>query len=58
MGTILYLAGLACCIWCIWDLFTNKTIDTIWKIVISVVLLSCSWIGLAVYYFLLRNRIK
>ncbi|MBO5655961.1 MAG: hypothetical protein J6R87_02770 [Rikenellaceae bacterium] len=58
MGTILYLIGLACAIWCVYELFTTKQIDIIWKVVISVVLLSTSWIGLAVYYFLLRNRIN
>ena len=58
MGTILSLAGLACALWCVYDLFTTKQIDVLWKIVISVVLLSCSWIGLAIYYFLLRDRIK
>ena len=58
MGTILYLIGLACALWCVYDLFTTKKIDILWKIVISVVLLSTSWIGLAIYYFLLRNRIN
>lgn len=55
---ILYLIGLACAIWCVYDLFTTKKIDILWKVVISIVLLSTSWIGLAVYYFLLRNRIN
>jgi len=58
MGTVIYIIGLVCCIWCIWDLFTNKHIATIWKVLISIALLCCSWIGLAVYYFLLRNMIK
>ena len=58
MGTILYLIGLACAIWCVYDLFTTKKIDILWKIVISVVLLSTSWIGLAIYYFVLRDKLK
>lgn len=42
MGTVLYILGLVCCIWCIWDLFTNKHIATIWKVLISIALLFCS----------------
>lgn len=55
---IIYILGLVACIWCIYDLFTTKHIDVLWKIAISIVLLGCSWIGLAVYYFLLRDRLN
>ena len=58
MGKIIYLLGVALGIWCVYDLFKNKTIGTGWKILISVILLSCSWVGLLIYYFLVRNRLK
>ena len=55
---ILYLIGLFCTLWCVYDLFTTKTIDVLWKIVIAAALLCCSWVGLAVYYFILRKRLN
>jgi len=56
MGTILYILGLIAAIWCVLDIF-KKNIDTVLKIVIAVAVLATSWIGLAVYYFLVRERI-
>lgn len=58
MSFILWLIGAICTIWCIKDVFSMTSISTLLKIVISVALFCCSWIGLAVYYFLLRNAIK
>lgn len=58
MAKIIYILGVALALWCVYDLFKNKTIKVIWKIVISVILLSCSWVGLLVYYFLVRDRLK
>lgn len=55
---ILYFIGVALGLWCVYDLFKNKTIDLIWKIIIAVILLSCSWVGVLVYYFFVRNRLK
>ena len=53
---IIWLVGAICCIWCIKDVWA-KNLDTVIKIVLTVALLCFSWIGLAVYYFLLRNRL-
>ena len=53
---IIWLIGAICCIWCIKDVW-SKNLDTVIKIVLTVALLCFSWIGLAVYYFLLRNRL-
>mgnify|MGYP003307023615 FL=1 len=53
---IIWLVGAICCIWCIKDVWT-KNLDTVIKVVLTVALLCFSWIGLAVYYFLLRNRL-
>ena len=53
---IIWLVGAICCLWCIKDVWT-KNLDTVIKILLTVALLCFSWIGLAVYYFLLRNRL-
>ena len=53
---IIWLVGAICCIWCIKGVWA-KNLDTVIKIVLTVALLCFSWIGLAVYYFLLRNRL-
>lgn len=53
---IVWLAGVLCCLWCIKDVW-SKNLDTVIKIVLTVALLCFSWIGLGVYYFLLRNRL-
>ncbi|MCF0173687.1 MAG: hypothetical protein HUJ91_08195 [Bacteroidales bacterium] len=58
MAKIVYWVGLALAIWCVYDLFTTKTIGVFWKILISIAILSCSWIGLLLYYFIFRNMIK
>lgn len=58
MSTIIYWIGVILTIWCVWDLFAHKTVSILWKIVIAVILLSCSWIGLLIYYFFLRDKIK
>jgi hypothetical protein len=53
---LIWLAGLICCIWCIKDVWTKK-LDTVVKLVLTVALLCFSWIGFAVYYFILKDRI-
>ena len=53
---IIWLIGVICCIWCIKDVWA-KNLDTVIKILLTIGLLVCSWIGLAIYYFLLRNRL-
>lgn len=55
---IIWLIGVICCIWCIKDVFSKTSIDTTLKVVISIVLLCFSWVGLAVYYFVVKDRIK
>jgi membrane protein DedA with SNARE-associated domain len=56
IGTIVWVLGLICCIWCIKDVWSKK-LDTVVKVLLTIALLAFSWIGLAVYYFLLRNRL-
>lgn len=53
---IIWLVGVICCIWCIKDVWT-KNQDTVVKVLLTVGLLAFSWIGLAVYYFILKDRL-
>ncbi|MBO5808180.1 MAG: hypothetical protein J6R15_02375 [Bacteroidales bacterium] len=57
IGFIVWIIGLVCCIWCIKDVWKKTKIDTVIKILLTIGLLVCSWIGLAVYYFILKDRI-
>ena len=56
IGILVWVLGLVCCIWCIKDVWSKK-LDTVVKVLLTIALLAFSWIGLAVYYFLLRNRL-
>ena len=56
IGILVWVLGLICCIWCIKDVW-SKNLDTVVKVLLTIALLAFSWIGLAVYYFLLRNRL-
>jgi hypothetical protein len=55
MGTIIWLAGLICAIWCVLDIF-KKTVGLIGKLIMTVIVLATSWLGLALYYFWARNK--
>lgn len=57
MGSIIYVLGIVCSIWCVLDIFKTAKCGLIGKIIFSVLALSFSWVGLAVYYFLLRGKI-
>ena len=54
IGTIVWLIGLVCAIWCVLDIF-KKNISTGGKVIAAVVVLLTSWVGLAVP-LLLRPR--
>lgn len=59
MGTLLYLLGVALSVYAVYEIFTKKTATEMgMKIVWSVVILCTSWIGLALYYFYLRNKLQ
>ena len=55
MGTIIWLAGLICAIWCILDIF-KKPVGLVGKLVMTIIVLATSWLGLALYYFWARNK--
>ena len=57
MTLIIWIIGVVCCIWCIKDVWAKPNLDTVIKIVLTVALLAFSWIGLAIYYFLLKDRL-
>ena len=56
MGTILYLAGLDCAIWCVIDIL-KQPIGLIGKLLTAVVVLATSWVGLLLYYFWARHHL-
>lgn len=57
MGKILYILGIVCAIWCVLDIFKKNKLDLVIKILLSIAVVATSWIGILVYYFLVRNRI-
>ena len=57
IGTIVWVLGLICCIWCIKDVWTKSRVEPVVKILLTIGLLCFSWLGLAVYYFIIKDRI-
>ena len=57
IGTLIWLVGVVCTIWCVLDIF-KKNISTAGKVIASVLVLLTSWVGLAGYYFYGRDRIE
>lgn len=58
LGTIIYILGIIAAIWCVLDIFKAKKVELIGKIIIAVLVLATSWIGFAVYYFIVRKKIQ
>jgi hypothetical protein len=56
IGILVWVLGLICCIWCIKDVWSKK-LDTVVKVLLTIALLAFSWIGFAVYYFILKDRL-
>ena len=52
---IIGILGLVAAIWCILDIL-KKNCGLIEKILLIALVLFASWIGIAIYYFILRNR--
>ena len=57
LAKIIYNLGIVLAIWCVLDIFKNSKYGIIGKILISILVLAFSWVGFAVYYFLLRGKI-
>lgn len=59
MGKIIYLIGLVLCIYAVYEIFTKKNATEMkTKILCALLVLLTSWIGLAIYYFVLRDKLK
>ena len=56
MGTIIWLAGIFCSIWCVLDIF-KKPISIVGKLIMTVIVLATSWLGLILYYFWARRHV-
>ena len=56
MGTIIWLVGLICSIWCVLDILM-KPIGIVGKLLMAVVVLGTGWVGLALYYFWARHHV-
>ena len=54
---LIWLVGVICCIKCIQDVWSKKNLDNVIKVLLTIGLLAFSWIGLAVYYFILKDRL-
>lgn len=57
MGVIIWLVGVLCCLWCIKDLWEKPKVETTHKVIITIALLCFSWVGLAAYYFIIKDRL-
>lgn len=57
VGTVIWLIGVVCTIWCVLDIFKHN-ISTGGKVIASVAVLLTSWVGLAVYFFYAKDRLQ
>ena len=55
MGTIIFLAGLACAIWCVLDIL-KQPVGTMGKLIVAIAVLATNWVGIALYYFWIRHN--
>ena len=54
---IIYIVGILCAIWCVLDIFKHDSLSTLWKIILTIAVLATSWLGAAIYYFIVRKKI-
>lgn len=57
LAFIIWLIGVILCIKFIIDVWNKKNVDTLIKVLVTAGLLCFSWLGLAVYYFILKDRL-
>jgi len=57
LGKIIYILGIVAAIWCVLDIFKSKKLEFIYKLLLAIAVLAFSWIGFAVYYFLIRKKL-
>lgn len=57
LGTVLYILGIVAAVWCVLDIFKHNKLSVLYKILLAIAVLAFSWVGFAVYYFLIRDKI-
>ena len=57
LSTVIYILGIVAAIWCVLDIFKSNKLEPLYKVLLSVAVLAFSWVGLAVYYFLVRKKL-
>lgn len=57
ISSIIYIAGIVAAIWCVLDIFKHNKLEPLYKILLSIAVIAFSWVGLIVYYFLIRDKI-
>lgn len=57
LATLVYIIGIVLSVWCVLDIFKKNSLGLIGKIILAVLVLAFSWVGFAVYYFILKDRI-
>ncbi|MCR5840847.1 MAG: hypothetical protein K6G86_02085 [Bacteroidales bacterium] len=57
LTTLIYILGIVASVWCVLDIFKHNKLEPLYKVLLSIAVLAFSWVGLAVYYFLIRNKI-
>jgi len=59
VSTLIYLLGVALGVYAVYEIFTKKTATEMkTKILSALLILLTSWVGIAVYYFYLRDKLK
>ena len=56
LGTIIYIIGLVLAVKAVLEIL-KMPIGLVGKVISSVFVLCCSWIGLAVYYFYAKDKL-
>ena len=57
LTTLIYILGIVASVWCVLGIFKHNKLEPLYKVLLSIAVLAFSWVGLAVYYFLIRNKI-
>ena len=56
IGTIIYIIGLVLAVKAVLEIL-KMPIGLVGKVISSVLVLCCSWVGLAVYYFYAKDKL-
>lgn len=55
IAKIVYVLGIICAIWCVIDIWKKNT-GLVPKVLLTIFVLVLSWVGIIIYYFLLRDK--